>query len=71
MGRVADTPEGCAAVQQDLERLEGWLGRNLMKCNESQHRVLNLGRNDPKCQHRLGDICKEKVCREEPESVGE
>lgn len=55
-GGVADTPEGCAALQQDLERLESWLGRNLLKSNKSKHRVLNLGMNNPKCQHRLGDI---------------
>lgn len=36
LGGVADTPEGCATVQQDLERLESWVERNLLKCNKSQ-----------------------------------
>ena len=30
LGGVADTPEGCADIQQDLDRLEKWAGRNLM-----------------------------------------
>ncbi len=28
LGEVAGTPEGCAATQQDLGRLESWAGRN-------------------------------------------
>ncbi|XP_053932744.1 E3 ubiquitin-protein ligase RAD18 isoform X3 [Cuculus canorus] len=32
--KVADTPEGCAAIQQDLDRPESWVERNLMKFNK-------------------------------------
>jgi len=30
LGGMADTPDGCAAVQREVDKLENWTKRNLM-----------------------------------------
>ncbi|PHH56323.1 hypothetical protein CRH12_11560 [Coxiella burnetii] len=60
LGRVADTPEGCAAIQQDLDRLESWAARNQMKLNKSKCRVLHLERNNHVHQYKLVDHLLER-----------
>ena len=52
LGGVADMPQGCAAIQRDLDRLESWAEGNLMKFNKSKCKVLRLGRNNPMHQCR-------------------
>ena len=64
LGGLADTPEGCAAIQQDLDRLESWAGRNLMRFNKSKCRVLHLGRNNRMHQYRSGDDLLERSSAE-------
>ena len=64
LGGLADTPEGCSTIQQDLDRLESWTKRNLMRFNKSKCRVLHLGRNNHMHQYRLGDDLLEKSSAE-------
>ncbi|GAB0206646.1 mitochondrial enolase superfamily member 1 [Grus japonensis] len=54
LGGVANTPEGCSAIQRDLDGLESWVEMNQMKFNKGKRRVLHLGKNNPKHQYRLG-----------------
>ncbi|KAK4807194.1 hypothetical protein QYF61_024314 [Mycteria americana] len=46
LGGLADMPEGCAAIQRDLDRLQKWADRTLMRFNK-KGKVLPLGRNNP------------------------
>jgi len=49
---VANTPDSCAAIQGDLNRLKTWADRNLLHC-----KVLHPGRNNPMYQYMLGANC--------------
>ena len=50
---VVDTPAGCAAIQYDLDRLEGWAEHNLMRFNKSKRKLLHLKKNNHRPQYRL------------------
>ena len=62
---VADTPEGCAAIQQDLDRLES-LG---ISFNKSKCRSLHLRRNTCVHQYRLADDLLERSSAEKDQCV--
>ncbi|GAB0203278.1 mitochondrial enolase superfamily member 1 [Grus japonensis] len=49
-----DTSEGRATLQEDLDRLEEWANKNLMKFNKDKHKVLYLEKHHLEAQHRLG-----------------
>jgi len=51
---VVDTLAGCAAFQQDLDRLESWAERKQLRLNKGKWKVLHLGRNNLMHQYRLG-----------------
>ncbi|KAK4830552.1 hypothetical protein QYF61_011730 [Mycteria americana] len=50
----ADTAEGRATLQEDLDRLEEWANKNLVKFNRDKRKVLHLRKHNPGVQHRLG-----------------
>ncbi|KAK4830942.1 hypothetical protein QYF61_014401 [Mycteria americana] len=52
LGGVADTPDDGTAIQRNLDRLEKWANRNLMKFKE-KCKVLHLDRNNPRHQDML------------------
>ena len=50
---MVDTPEGCAAIQRDRDRLESLAERNVMRFYKGKCRVLHLVRANPMHQYRL------------------
>lgn len=51
---AVNTLEGRDATQGDLDRLERWTYRNIMKVNKTKCKVLCLGPVNPEHKYRLG-----------------
>jgi len=48
-----DMPEGQAAIQTDLNKLQKWTHVKLLRVNKAKCRVLHLGEGNPQYQYRL------------------
>lgn len=65
LGGLNDTLGGCAAIHQNLDRLESWVKRNLVRFNNGMCKVLHLERNNYMHLYRSGEDLLERSSAEE------
>ncbi|KAJ7404053.1 rna-directed dna polymerase from mobile element jockey-like [Willisornis vidua] len=68
---VTNTLESCAALQKDFDRLQRWAEKNCLRFNKGKFTVLQLGRNNPLHQYRLGDALQKSSSVEEDLSMSQ
>lgn len=66
LGILVDiTGDGWAVIQRDLNRMEKWPKRNLMKSSKGKCQdLLNLGRNNP--THQGWELSMKQFCKDNP-----
>lgn len=55
-GGEADTPECCSIIPSNLDKLENWASRNIMKFNKWKYQVLHQEKNNPMEPVHDGDL---------------
>ncbi|GAB0204926.1 mitochondrial enolase superfamily member 1 [Grus japonensis] len=65
---VTDTPEHCAAIQRDVNRLEKWASRNLMRFRKRKCKVLHWG--EEQTFHDGGHPARTQLFRKGPGGPG-
>ncbi|KAK4832419.1 hypothetical protein QYF61_023098 [Mycteria americana] len=69
LGEVVDKPDGCGAIQRDLNSLEQCADRNLVKFIRGKCQALHVVRNNSMHQHRLGaDLMENSLAEKAGES---
>ncbi|KAJ7427195.1 hypothetical protein WISP_08990 [Willisornis vidua] len=53
-----DTLEGRFTLEEDLDGLEKWVNKNLMKFNKDKHKVLLLEKHNPTSNGRIAATCE-------------
>lgn len=61
LGGVGDAPDGCAAIERDVNWLEIWANRDVVQFSDRECKAWHLGKNDPIHWHRLEKVYQQKT----------